>query len=780
MLGSTLLLLSALATDSLVYVGRDGDLAVRPPRLEEHIVVDGVLDEPAWQQAARLTGFSSYFPTDDRPPRDSTTVLVWYSPTAIHFGVRGYAAPSEVRATLATRDNLQQDDVILIFLSTFNDGRQAYVFGTNPFGVQLDGVLSETGAQQSVSFGGIAGGRQPADPSPDFVYLSKGRLTPEGFEIEIEIPFKSIRYQSRPEQSWGLHIERTHRATGAISSWVPAKRDAASYLGQAGRLDGLIDLRRGLVLDLTPVVTSTTTGGPAAGGGWDYSGGRPRFGADARWGLTTDLTASGTIRPDFSQVESDAGQVSFDPRSALFFPEKRPFFLEGSELFETPKNLIYTRRIVEPVAATKLAGKLAGTSIGVLAAFDDPEQSADGEGHPFYALARVQRDIGAGSRVGVVYTGRFDGPDANHVAGIDSRLTFGRRVGLNLQAAASRLDRGGQVRNGGLWNGALTVSSRRYNFRYTIDGISNDFRTQSGFIGRGAIVNLRLANQITFYGPAGAFLERVSFDASPFITWRYQDLVHGRAAQDHKYHFNGTARLRGGWTLSASFLNEYQKFDPDLYGSYVLIRPSASGDSILPFEGTPRLHNVDLVTSITTPQLGGFAGQLRFIRGRDVNFFEWSRAEILNVSATINWRPSDQLRLDGSYVLQQYGRHSDGTIVARTHLPRLRAEYQLSRALFVRMVGEYRSDFHDTLRDDTRTGLPIAALNPATGSYDRLSAEHLKRLRADWLVAFQPNPGTVLFAGYGSTREETLARRPLGLRRINDGFFVKMSYLFRM
>ena len=82
-----------------------------------------------------------------------------------------------------------------------------------------------------------------------------------------------------------------------------------------------------------------------------------------RWGVTPNLTMNGTINPDFSQVEADAGQFTFDPRNALFFPEKRPFFLDGAELFNTPNNLIYTRRIVAPESAVKLTGKAAGTDI---------------------------------------------------------------------------------------------------------------------------------------------------------------------------------------------------------------------------------------------------------------------------------------------------------------------------------------------------------------------------------------------------------------------------------
>jgi len=311
--------------------GRARQLAVAPPRIEAEIVVDGVLGEAVWREAARLTGFSRYAPTDDVAADDSTVVLVWYSPTAIHFGVRAYAEPGTVHATLADRDKMYSDDYIGIFLGTFNDGRQATVFAANPLGVQGDGVMVESGRSSSGSFAALSVGREPPDINPDFVFQSKGRVTETGYEIEIRIPFKSLRYQSAATQTWGFNILRKVQSRGGYEySWAPARRAATSYLGQVGRLTGLTGLRRGLVLDVTPVVTGRVAGAPAPAG-YDYDVGNPRFGGNVRWGISANLTLNGTVRPDFAEVESDAGQLVADPRQALFFAEKRPFFLESNE-----------------------------------------------------------------------------------------------------------------------------------------------------------------------------------------------------------------------------------------------------------------------------------------------------------------------------------------------------------------------------------------------------------------------------------------------------------------
>lgn len=220
------------------FSGRLRQLSVHIPRVEAEIKVDGKLDEAAWGQAALLTGFSQYAPTDQVPASDSTHVLVWYSATAIYFGIRAYESHGAATATLADRDNIFGDDNIQILLGTFHDGRQAMMFAVNPLGVQGDGALLEgrnTGS--SGFFGSGVQGREQADLSPDYVFQSKGRLTDYGYEVEIRIPFKSLRFQPAPEQSWNLNIIRQVKHSGYEDSWAPALRAAPSFLSQSGEID---------------------------------------------------------------------------------------------------------------------------------------------------------------------------------------------------------------------------------------------------------------------------------------------------------------------------------------------------------------------------------------------------------------------------------------------------------------------------------------------------------------------------------------------------------------
>jgi hypothetical protein len=775
------------ATAANVFSGVERQLDVEPPRLETDATVDGILDEPMWQQAARLTGFSRYLPVDGGAADRVTDVLVWYSPSALYFGVRAHGAADGIQATMADRDRIDSEDHVQFFLSTFADGRQAFVFGVNPFGVQMDGALVEGIRSGGGGFGGLTVGREEVDRSPDFVFQSRGRLDGNGYVVEVRIPFKSLRYQAAAEQSWGLHVTRLSARAGLEDSWAPARRDGASFLTQGGRLVKLRGLERGLVLDLTPVVTARVDGAPGTAsatgsGGWRYDATRPDVGGNVRWGVTENLTLNGTVNPDFSQVEADAGQFQFDPRLALFFPDKRPFFLDGIEQFATPNNLIYTRRVVAPLTAAKLTGRLGtATNLAVLSAVDDPSTSATGRDHPVFNIVRAQRDLGTASKLGLVYTDRLDGARSNRVFGLDSRLVWKDIYSLLLQGVASRTDAGDRTTTAPLWQATFNRTGRRYGVRVHARGIDPEFEAQSGFVNRTGIAQVAVTNQWLAYGPDGHWLQRFTSDVVLDGTWIYDELMAGNASQDRKLHFNQNLALRGGWRVGASLLLETFGYDERLYRDYRIARPAAGGGTTFePYVGTRRLPNRDYQISFEVPARRGLTAEGFILWGKDENFFEWSSADIVFANASAIWRPTNQLRVEGRYQLQSFQRRTDRSYAGIRRIPRLRVEYQASRFVFLRLIAEHDGSFRDALRDDSRTGLPIHFAD-AQGGLTRAGRQETKRLRVDWLFSYQPTPGTVVFAGYGSSLDQPDddVRRPR-YRRTSDGFFAKISYLFRL
>jgi hypothetical protein len=774
--------LFASAADSApVYDGGLRALTVAIPRFPDAIVIDGVMDEAVWSRAARLTGFSHFQPIDQVAAEDSTEIRVWYGPTAIYFGVRAREPHGEVHATLADRDRIFADDYVQFLLGTFNDGRQAFLFAVNPLGVQADGVLVERGVTAQGGYtGGTGSAREAADLSPDYVFESKGRLVEGGYEIEVGIPFKSLRYQSKERQTWRLHVLRTIQHAGYEDSWVPAARASASFLGQAGLLTGLSGLQRGLALDLTPEVTGRYDGVRTNQGRWKYSRAGPELGGTARWGISNDLSLNLTANPDFSQVESDVTQIQFDPRDAIYFPEKRPFFLDGLELFQTPNTLVYTRRIVQPTGAVKLSGKAFGADVGLISALDDRAASASGTDHPFVNVLRFQHDVGARSKLGLVYTDRIDGGDWNRVGAVDGRLVFGRN-NLAFQVGQSGTRQSMTRVSGPLWFGRFVHSGRLFSTRYDFSGIDPDFRAQSGFIRRAGDVDLGLVNILTLAGRPGSLVERFTPDVSLYGTWTYDLFTAGRGVRDQKLHVNLHATLRGGWEVGTSILLEKFGYDPRLYADYRLEIPGAAGQrDTVPFRGVAKIPNRDYVLSLGTPEFRGFSASAFLIWGQDENFFEWASGNILFGDFGVNWRPTNQLRIEARYQHNQYMRRTDGTIVGRQRVPRLKLEYQIARPLFVRLVGEYNAYQQDSLHDDTRTNAPILIYDPSVGTYVRTAAFQNNTFRGDVLLSFTPVPGTVFFAGYGSTLEEPAAFRFHQMQRRADGFFLKGSYLFRV
>ncbi len=755
------------------------DRTAQLPRVDTTVTVDGSLDESIWQNAAYLSGFSQYLPVDGRPSRDSTVVLAWYSPTALYIGVRCFDERAAVRATLADRDKIEDDDHIQILLDTYNDSRQAFVFGVNPLGVQADGILRDADRRAGSGFSVGGSGAYSIDFSPDFVYDTKGSVTAWGYQVEIRIPFKSLPYQTGRVQDWGFNVIRRVQHSGFEDTWSPVYLANASFLSQSGALTGLTDLRRGVVVDFNPETTARVEGEPS-GSGWQYDNPEPELGGNVRWGVTNNLTLSGTINPDFSQVEADVARVQFDPRSAVFFPEKRPFFLEGIEHFEMPERLIYTRRLANPVTAIKLTGKVSGTNLALLSGVDDRSLSTTLDHSPIHNWVRIRRDLGGQSHLGMAYTDKMDGDDYNRVPSFDGRLVFGGLYSLTYQGAASLTGAGGETTTAPLWNIALSGSGRRFGFSASFRGVHPQFSAQGGFIRRHDVVNASLAPRITLFGRSGAVVESWTGSVSLSGAWDYDRFMDGEIPDDPKLHFNSAFGLRGGWGIGATVVIESFKYPPQLYSDYFIERTTAAGVDTVPYTGTDRLSNLDFIGSLRTPRFQNFSGNFRVIYGRDENFFEWAPANVFFLTVDVNWRPTEQLRVNALYNHQQYIRPGDLSTVGMRRIPRLKMEYQLSRSIFVRFVGQYDAEVRDSLRDDSRTNDPILFYDSATDSFVRAGREVSNDLRVDLLFSYRPTPGTVFFFGYGSTLEEPEAFRFRRIGRLGDGFFVKLSYLFRI
>ncbi|HKK07598.1 MAG TPA: hypothetical protein VKA44_01800, partial [Gemmatimonadota bacterium] len=311
-------------------------------------------------------------------------------------------------------------------------------------------------------------------------------------------------------------------------------------------------------------------------------------------------------------------------------------------------------------------------------------------------------------------------------------------------------------------------------------GIHPDFRTDAGFLARSDIAHAEVTPRMTFFGAPTASLESVTTSVSFIGDWLYEDLFGGRGPEDLEVHLNLDLALRSGWRTGAALLLERYYYPPYLYEDYAIERTRPAGTDTVPFTGTPTIPNLDAVLRVATPHFDRFDAGLTIIAGRDENFYEWAPAYILIVDGSLAWKPTDRLAFEATYARQQYMRPDDRSNVAIRDVPRLKVGYQISRAAYVRVIGEYDARYRDALRDDGRTGDPLLLRDPGTGALERTTAQRLGHLHTEALFAYQPGPGTALFVGYGSELEQPARFRLAGLRRTADRFFAKVSYFLRL
>ena len=748
-----MLLLSALLQLAATPAQPPDEFAVTIPRHTDEVVIDGRLDEAVWSRAGSVTGFYQHQPVDGRPAEQRTTVLVWYSPTALHFGIVAHTSnPGAIRATLAERDNIGSDDRVILYLDTFDDRRRAYLFGVNPLGVQLDGVHTEGGG-----FG------QETDFSPDFVFDSRGVVTDSGYVVEVRIPFASLRFSSAETQEWGLQINRVNAATGYEDTWTDVRQAGASFLAQAGTMRGLTRLERGMVVEAQPFVTATSDGvRSSTTGEFERQDPDVSAGANVQLGFT-NLTIDATINPDFSQVESDAGLVTQNERFDQQIDEKRPFFLEGIELFSTPQNLVYTRRIVDPIAGGKFTGKFGRYSVAHLSAIDE-RAGRDALAN----ITRVRRDISRSSVLGLTLTDAERGGSYNRVAAADARFVFKRLYFASAQLGAAWTRDALGTRSDPLWRIEVDRTGRHYGFNYSLNGIGDDFVSSLGFVPRRGVANLGVRNRLSWYGARGAFLESVRSFLSHEYTWAYDDLGQGsRLEGEDGLSFDLT--LRGGWAIDANVDREFFRFDPTDYAGLTI--PGSGGP--VPYVPPDEIRGlVGYAVEVASPIWSRASADAEARRSAVVIFDEAAEGVETDLELDLSLRPASDVRVSAEAVYSRLTRKRDGSEFARTIIPRLRAEYQLTRSLFVRAIGEYRSERRDALRDPV-SGVVMAEHGvlsaPESGGF----------FRHEWLISFEPTPGTVAYLGYISAHEGPNANSFDGLRREADGVFLKLAYRFR-
>jgi len=300
--------------------------AIRAVRIttDDLITLDGKLDESIWEKVPVATGFTQRTPDDGAPASEETEARVIYTEDAIYIGARAFdSSMDSVAATLFRKDGSAYSDWFYVNIDSYNDRRTGFSFAVNPKGVRKDILIYDNDNE---------------DIRWDAVWEASTTMDSEGWTVEMRIPLSQLRFSTDSENSvssWGINFQRRIARKEEISFWSPTPQDASGFVSQYGRLEGIKELESPNRLELNPYVSSSLTRAPQDNSNPFYNRNDlfGSAGADLKYGLTSDLTLTATINPDFGQVEADPAVINLSAFET-FFPEQRPFFLEGNEIFQ--------------------------------------------------------------------------------------------------------------------------------------------------------------------------------------------------------------------------------------------------------------------------------------------------------------------------------------------------------------------------------------------------------------------------------------------------------------
>ncbi len=715
------ILLWLLAAFVLIPVGVAGEEKLpplKPLRMETPPVIDGVLDEPAWALAPSETGFKTWHPDFGKAMQERTVVSYAYDRENLYFAYRCFERdPSKIKAAITARDTIEADDWVCLNLDTFNDQQSLYAFYVNPLGIQGDSRFE--------------GGQE--DFTIDVVWYSAGRIDSEGYTVEIRIPFKSIRYRDRDPVEMGVIFERRISRlpeSGTYPALDPGR--GLDFLTQTRPLL-FADIRHYTLLELLPAATYGKTSLNERGSLAPQKA-RRDLSLTAKYGLTSQLILDGTVNPDFSQVESDAGQVDFNLRYALFYPEKRPFFLEGREKFtlaateaENPlEAVVYTRTIVDPLLGFKLNGKISPQdTIASIYALDElPEDSPQDQAH--IAIARYKHALSGDSFIGGIWASRFEGSRTNIVAGSDGYLRLNPASSFSYQALFSLTRPGG---------GAAEAEGHALNFQYyhatrdrlfevTFQDLGRDFETDTGYLTRNGLSRLKVGFLPMIYPKSRTFL-RID---PVFHTIHIRDKASGLLESANTFDLRAIMPLNTTLIAGARYQTE-------------IFRGTRFDRS-----GFRLIGSSQLTKQLSLSARYVYGGKIRYVespyqgRGNDATF-------------GVSFLPSEKLNFSLDLAYSDFFRSADGAKEYDYGIIRSQNTYQVNKYLFFRVIVEYNSFYEEML--------------------------------TDLLASFTYIPGTVIHVGYGSLydklawREEAYEPSDRFLEMKRD-FFFKVSYLWRL
>lgn len=413
--------------------------AVTPPQLSAY--VDSV---PA-SAGLLMNDFRQRVPADGRPASRETRAFLSYDEQYFYAVFVAKDDPALIRARIAKRENIEGDDLVILELDTFHDKRRSFSFLVNPYGVQMDSLRTE--------------GVEP-DNSFDTQWQSEAQITRDGYVVKLAIPLKSLRFKNSDVQTWGVAVGRLIARLNEESYAPHLSKQVAGFVPQLASMTIPEKLSAGTNAQINPFVfagKSRFLDRPQQNGQSEEmldraqwkSDNKVQAGVDAKWVIGDAAALDLTLKPDFSEVESDEPQIVTDKRYEVLFPEKRPFFLENAGFFGTPNPLFFSRRISQPQAGVRLTGRADAWAYGALLMRDQEtvEDTAESAKHKArdvnskVAVMRLQNDVSEDFSVGALFTEYRGQHNSDRVASMDTRYNFDDNWTFQTQLARSELTR---------------------------------------------------------------------------------------------------------------------------------------------------------------------------------------------------------------------------------------------------------------------------------------------------------------------------------------------------
>ena len=732
-----LALLTGIASAQEVVVGRDADgrLSIQATRYDGDFNLDGELDESVYQTIQPITNFIQQIPSEGEPGSERTEAWVFFDDDNLYISARNFESvpESEWVANEMRRDTMQlrSNDSFSVMLDTFLDRRNGVAFLVTPIGGFSDFAITNEGTSVNSDW--------------NIVWDSRTGRFDGGWTVEMQIPFRSLRYEPGAEQTWGIQLRRIIRRHNEASYFTELPISAARgnsiiaglwRISEAGTLNELEVPPRNFNIEIKPYGLGNLTTNKLA---------TPRisnetegeFGMDVKFRVTNNLTADFTYNTDFAQVEVDERQVNLT-RFSLFFPEKREFFLEGRGNFDfaRPRNLdvptmFFSRKIglqqgqVVPIeAGARLTGKIGEFDIGALNISTDAGDfdNIDSTG---FSVLRVKRDVLRRSTIGAMFTDRSDSLAADgssQLYGIDGSFDFFDDVSIDTYMA--KTDTPGLKGEDKSYMGNFAFNGDRYGMTAGLLEVEDNFNPEIGFLRR---KNFKQTDASVRFSPRPASIDwvrRFSFEAGTQSYWSADE--NDLETREHEISFTTEFESSDQFNITATDSFEMIT-DPFRIARGVTLQPG-------------KYDFTSYETSYSFGQQRPISGALSLRVG---DFWSGTNTAIGLSGGRIELSP--QFSIEPSYSINRV-ELPEGDF--RAELARTRFTYTVSPRMYFSGLVQYNST-------------------------DNSFSTNF-RFRWEWA------PGSELFVVYSDDRDTDPLGHPSSLELRNRGFAIKFNRLFQI